>query len=62
MLFSIRLQFHLGSGPNLFHTLTYSYSILHIRETSVLFKLIKYIFEEYEFKKGEKNIGVTTAP
>lgn len=27
------------------------YIILHIRGTSALFKLTKYIFEEYEFKK-----------
>lgn len=47
MLFSIRLQFHLGPGPNLFYTSKVPSWML----TSVLFKLINCIFEEYKLKK-----------
>lgn len=47
MLFSIRLQFHLGPGPNLFYTSKEPSCML----TSVLFKLINCIFEEYKLKK-----------
>ena len=42
ILFSIRLQFHLGPGPNLSYTPA-SYSILFITETSLLLKLIMYL-------------------
>jgi len=42
ILFSIRLQFHLGPGPNLSYTPT-SYGILYVTETSVLFKLIMHL-------------------
>lgn len=62
MLFSIRLQFHLGPVPNLFYTSKVPSCML----TSVLFKLMNCIFEEYKLKKEiiflRKNIGSYNSP
>ena len=48
MLFSIRLQFHLGPGPKftLYHNSALQYLVYYRN-----FKLKKCIFEEYELKK-----------
>lgn len=66
ILFSIRLEFHLGPGSNLSYIPT-SYSILYATETSVLFKLDNASLRKHEFKKDilptkrrKNNVGVAT--